>query len=426
MALADKGTGIGIGVLAARTATTALSLVTGFLCARFLGPEGRGHLAVVQSLTVTLVPVLFLTLPHSNCYLSAENRQRVGTLIGNSSLLLLLNGLGLWLLLGNLRLEQPWQMLIAPFLWTTGAWSLVLGVALGIGRLSLLNWVEASLNVVIVVLLIVAQWQGKCSLEFVVYSRCVASLLAAGILVLVFLREHKLGVDWKLFQQCFDYGIRVTCSTALWTAITSYSGLALTYYQGTYAVGVFAFATQCAALTLVLANTLTSVYFPSFVRLPRRLHAAAMRRLLPRGALLLLACQIVPPLSSPLWLVKWIGPEFSQATWVMAVLSPGYFCLGLHVMVSAALNSRKVPGSYLGLLVSVLVLTAGLNHGLSGWGIWGAAWAFSGSALILLLLTLIYLARLPLEPELETRVPLPGDGEAFLPERLSLEEAPPS
>jgi O-antigen/teichoic acid export membrane protein len=109
-------------------ATMVLSILTGALQARLLGPAGRGELAQIQLWGFFLIFMGHLDIPNALTYYASRDPSRIGALIGSAWAVMLPLGIG-WLLLGIFVLPLLMHGLPADII--QAAQLFMLGVPLG-------------------------------------------------------------------------------------------------------------------------------------------------------------------------------------------------------------------------------------------------------------------------------------------------------
>lgn len=171
---------------AANLAIAALSIVTGVVSARLLGPHGRGELAAIQTAPGFLATLAMLGMPEALTYFSAREPLRAGRYLATASTLALAACLpsmaaGFVAMPILLHAQRPqivtaarWCLLVAP-IWAVA--SMPMPVLRGIGAFAQWNAIRVIVLLSIIAVLAVAWATGHVTPAFIAYGWLVYSAL---------------------------------------------------------------------------------------------------------------------------------------------------------------------------------------------------------------------------------------------------------
>lgn len=372
--------------LAAQGVGVLLAVANAVVLARWLGPEGKGRVALALLLPETLTLVLGVGIEAANVYLAATRRFRVSELASASTTFALIAsalGLGavgalsaagvLPLLLPGLGLGA-WivAMLALPPLILTGH---LAGILRGSGSLTAVNTVrvlQGLANLGLTVLL-VAVWRGGV---LGALMATVGGALAGAALTVVALRRR--GAEYlprwnrTVIEAALGYGLRGHLGNVSQYLNYRLDALLVNYLLGTAGLGLYAAAVRIAEMLLLVPNAVAFVLFPGAASRSRSETARLTRQALGLSSGLALAGAGALALAGPALIRLAYSSAFAEAYRPMLALLPGMVFMGAAKVLAAEVAGRGYPHynsaiSVLGLPVTLaLQLVLIPRYGLAG------------------------------------------------------------
>ena len=390
-------------MLACKVGVLLLNIAGTVVVARYLGPSGRGTVAVAFNLTLILVQIGTLGLLTANPYFAAKDPAALGRIVSNS--LWLAAGLGSLLFLVGVLLKVLVPDAVAGLGWTELIVALVgipaalatqffQSILLGEARTLAYNLVELTLGVVTLAALVIG---------FAVFDMGVLgaiSLMTAGYVVgvfvyLGFLLRHApqfTRPSFPLIREMLGYAFRIYVATLVSFLVIRIDLLLVNSYLGPDQAGTYSVA---AALGQGLYLLPTVVGLNLFARVARGSGGAEMSAQVFRSISVLygLLCLITVPFAGPA--IRFLyGEEFASSTELYYWLLPGIFSLGMLTILSHHFAGRGFPLSamlvwFVGLAVNLAINVAFLP----GHGTYVASLASSVAYTLLLVLHMQLFAR---------------------------------
>ena len=348
---------------------------TSVVVARWLGPEGLGSLAVLNTTIVLALAIGSLGLTSANTYFIAKDRRTlapvwanaivfalvVGTLVGVAVIALanlapaLFGGVPTELIL-IAALSIPFQFLI----------SLGLNVLLAIDRIRQLNFMDAmapalALFNAIVVLLIL-----RPSLKTLVsFNTAATVLLSLGMLwairrEVVRQKERRpMRPDGELFRNAVAYGLKFFIPLGAAILIFRIDLLIVNHFRGAAEAGVYAIASQVANLLTMLPGVIAGLLFPRVAAHQDPSAGFTIRVARHVTFVLLILCVAVAGGSFLLPLVY--GARFADATIQLLLLLPGICLIGVESVLVQHFAGTGLPLAIPVFWLITLAVSIGLN-----------------------------------------------------------------
>ncbi|QRG05969.1 oligosaccharide flippase family protein [Xanthobacter dioxanivorans] len=360
-----------------------LSLISGPLQARGLGPEGRGQLAVV--LVIGQIAA-FLSDAGTLGYVireRARGRPR-GVLIG-SVLPILAVSFALWaiaawplaLVFGKgdptLTIMILAQLTLLPF---TAATQLGSGVALAEERWRIMMIIRLTVAVVPVLGLLVLFLSDRMSVQSACICYFVATIIAAIPALALCLRSRPLVFSWSITLDAWRFG-RVSMLTILITmGNTRADVLIVSQFLSLRDAGLYAVASILASMPLMLTSAVAQ-------SLSRRLSLSSLGAETARASRLLLLVMAVICIgvagAAPFVLPWLFGSAFRESVPILWILLFGTLCASPSNFLGYATSLAGHPKSAaFAQLIGVVVMAVTMIFLVPAWGLIGAA---IGSAL---------------------------------------------
>jgi O-antigen/teichoic acid export membrane protein len=361
-----------------------IALLASIVAARFLGPGGKGVLAVVGLLSSVAVQVGDLGMHASTAYFSARDPKALPRIAGLCLWLAALMGILLsflilgvaWLFPHSLN-EVPSQFLLFALALTPfGLVSLYFqNILLGMQRILAFNLVDLGGKGAGLVAAIIILW----GLGLGVWELLLAGLaISAGssfVTVCLALRGSRLvlAIDRGLAGQMLRYGVTIYLACLFAYLVIRIDLLLVNYFSGVTEAGIYSVSVSFADLLCMLPISIGTVLFPRVACAQGR--DGEMTLKVCRHSVVLIAgvCLLTALLARPLILFLF-GGAFAGATLPLLWLLPGIFLLSLESILANDLAGRGYPRVlvaywFLGLLVNVGVNLLAIPR----WGATGAA-----------------------------------------------------
>jgi O-antigen/teichoic acid export membrane protein len=345
-----------------KVAVLILTVGTGVVVARALGPSGRGAIAVAFTFTLLLVQFGILGLHSANAYFASREPQQISRILTNTLWTCLGMGLALGLVgvavyelfPGMLRgldvLEVTVILVGIPAVLGT---LLLQSLLLAEGRMVAYNGVELGMAI--------ATFAGLAVVLLAFSGGVLAALLlylavnTVAVLTFVFLLRHHLrglrSFDVRLFRSMLRYGFRLYLAALLAYVVWRTNLLLVNSYLGSSAAGEFSIAVALGEMIHLLPVVVALNLFPRIARGDEATDTGAVFRSL--TLIYAAVCLAMVPLLGPAIKVLY-GEQFSGAIGICYWLLPGIFAYGMVSVLSYHFAGRGFP------LEALLVWFAGV------------------------------------------------------------------
>jgi O-antigen/teichoic acid export membrane protein len=406
-------------------AGTAVSLVVAFvasiLLARWLGPSGRGLLAIMVQSANVVFALSALGVPVAVTYYASRPDVSSQRLLGNSLLSAAVLAIVFvplfWLLRGPIgdlvargHSGSAWVLAGALVPLTFLDWSThnqLLGT---------LRFVRFNVLVVVSRLAYVAAICALVGAGGLGVTGGLAALGLASVVMVVgslppLLRGGPPVVDGGLFRALVRYGSRVQVGTILQLLNYRFDVFILQFFRPLREVGYYVAASVLAELVITLANAFQSSVLPlvSHYEGDER-QAATTRASLRHHGILAFAATLANAAFAPLVIVYAYGASFHPSLVPMFILLPGMWFLGTGTVVAGDLRGRGRPGLSSAVAAASVIVTVALDFALiPPFGIAGAAVASVAAYVVYGVGSLVALERASAIPLRELVIPTRAD-----------------
>jgi O-antigen/teichoic acid export membrane protein len=346
----------------ALTVLTRLLMLGGVLgasviVARWLGPEGLGSLAVLNTTIVLALSIGSLGLTSSNTYLIARDRRTLAPVWANAIVFSLLMGTIVALAVLGIAKSNPTlfggvaadliliAVLSIPFQF---ALSLGLNVLLAMDRIRQLNFLDAMapalalLNASLVLVL----WRSNLKL-LVSFNTGATVVLSAGMLwtigLLIIRQQDRASFrpDGSLFKDAIRYGTKFYIPLMAAILIFRLDLLIVNHFRGAAEAGVYAVASQVANLLTMLPGVIAMLLFPRVASAqdPRGEFAIQVTRHVTFVMLIMCAAAAGAAFLLPLI----YGARFADATIQLLILLPGVCLIGIESVLVQHFAGTGLP-----------------------------------------------------------------------------------
>jgi O-antigen/teichoic acid export membrane protein len=343
--------------------------------ARWLGPEGLGSLAVLNTTIVLALAIGSLGLTSANTYFIAKDRRTLAPVWANAIVFALCGGAVVALAVVALAKFTPGLfggvsselILIAalsiPFQFLL---SLGLNVLLAMDRIRQLNFMDALapalalLNAIVVLLIL------RSNLKLLVsFNTAATVLLSLGMLWairrLVARQKERLPFrpNGELFKGAVAYGLKFFIPLVAAILIFRVDLLIVNHFRGAAEAGVYAVASQVANLLTMLPGVIAMLLFPRVASYqdPRGEFALQVTRHV--SFVMLIMCVVVAAGSFLLPLIY--GARFADATIQLLILLPGVCLIGIESVLVQHFTGTGLPAAIPVFWLITLAISVGLN-----------------------------------------------------------------
>jgi O-antigen/teichoic acid export membrane protein len=380
----------------------ALTLISGIVLARSLGPEARGDLALAMQWPLLIVALSSMGIPEAVTYGSAQRGRRAGEVLGGalvvgSAQVVLAVLAGWWLVPLALtaaseqaRVGALGYLAIVPLYLPVSYLTCALQ---GVGDTWAFNASRLAVNLAYVCLLLALAIAGRLT----VAGSLSASVLATGLaglfsLWLVFRSlESRIQVSRAAIGGLVRYGARVHVGTLAWQAATRADILLLGNYAPSEQVGFYVAGLAIAGVVGVIPNSLALLLVPIFARAERAESQRALALLIGAGVPLLAIAAGGYAAFVPTATTVALGESFRPAATVGRVLVAAAACKAFSQMLSSVARGLGKPLQSSAVDVAGLVVLLPLLLWLvPGRGALGAAIATAASSLVTIAILIPY------------------------------------
>ena len=345
------------------------------IVARWLGPEGLGSLAVLNTTVVLALAIGSLGLTSANTYFIAKDRQTLAPVWANAIVFALAGGtlvavtvVGLARFTPSLFGGIPANLILIAALSIPFQFLLSLGlnVLLAMDRIRQLNFMDAlapalALGNAIVVLLVL-----RSNLRVLVSFNTTATImLSAGMLWaiarLMVRQKDRLPFrpNAELFTGAIGYGLRFFIPLVAAILIFRLDLLIVNHFRGAAEAGVYAVASQVANLLTMLPGVIAMLLFPRVASFqdPRGEFAIQVTRHVSFVMLILCgACAAGAFLLPAIY-----GARFTDATIQLLILLPGVCLIGIESVLVQHFTGTGLPVAIPIFWLITLAANVGLN-----------------------------------------------------------------
>lgn len=332
------------------------SVVAGIIVAWWLGAAGVGALAVINVAVATVVQLGSLGLPSSNTYFIAQDPGRIRAAAINSLIFVVFVGCLLALGLSGLASARPdWFGFVPTDLIRVAAFSIPfqlvsligLNILLAAGKVrefNLLDLAGQSFVLINAVLVLVVLNRELATLVFFNTLASILTGLAVAILLVISakrLSASRWRADMALLRRMIQYGLKFHISILVGAIIIRADLLVVNHFRGATEAGVYSVASQFGLLLMLLPGVIATILFP---RVTAEQDARGETTCLVTRYttfIMFLCCMAAVPFS--LLLPTLYGAEFRDATWLLLILLPGVYLMGLESVLVQHFNALGLP-----------------------------------------------------------------------------------
>ena len=380
------------------------SVAASVIVAHWLGATGVGELAVINVAVATVVQLGSFGLPSSNTYFIAQDQAHFRAATINSLLFALTIGTLLSIALSGLAWLRPnWFGFVSPRLVVIASIQIPfqlltligLNILLAVGKIREFNLLDLTAQSFVLVNALITLIALNLGLDALVKLNTATSILVSIVITSLLLTAGKALVqsNWRadaaLLRRMIGYGLKFHISVLVGAIIFRADLLVVNHFRGAAEAGVYSVATQFSLLLMLLPGVIATLLFP---RVTSEQDASGETTWLVTkhtATIMLVCCLAAVPFS---FLLPWVyGAAFANATWLLLILLPGVYLIGLESVLVQHFNAlglpRIIPVYWLVTLIVNLVLVFAL---VPRFGAFGAAVASTISYALIFSLVAFY------------------------------------
>jgi len=382
-----------------RTFIFIIGFASSIITARYLGPEGKGILAVLMTITGIISQFGNFGFHAANTYFVAKDRGKLTKIIGNTLWLSLLGGsiislitLGIFFINHNFLTNIPFYLILFALLAMPFNLLFMLGqnIFLGIQKIKVFNFLELTRQLttfLIIAMLLVLLHQG---VKAVVITNTVFAVIFS-LLVLNVLQPIGGNVyyfDFNLFKKMIRYGIKAYLAALFAFLVIRFDMLMVNYYLGSNDAGVYSIAANIADILYMLPVSFGMILFPKVSGMKEGSWEFTKKVAWVTTLIMFFVCSFVALIAKP-FIIFFYGNAFSGTIEALWWLLPGIFALSIETVIVQFLNSIGLPISVvfywlIGFLINLLLNMIFIPN----FGIIGASITSSISYILLFILIL--------------------------------------
>ena len=332
------------------------SVAAGIIVARWLGAKGVGELAVINVAVATIVQLGSFGLPSSNTYFIAQDQKRFRSAAINSLIFALVAGSVLALGLSALASLRPdWFGFVSPELIRIASISIPfqligligLNILLAVGKVREFNLLDLAGQSFVLVNAVLAVLVFSRGLDTLVTLNTATSILVSLIVVLFLavsaksIASSQWRADLMLLRQMIGYGLKFHISILAGAIMLRADLLVVNHFRGPEEAGVYSVASQFALLLLLLPGVIATLLFPRVTAEQDALGETTCLVTRYTTLIMFFCCLAAVPFS--LLLPVMYGAAFADATWLLLILLPGVYLMGLESVLVQHFNALGLP-----------------------------------------------------------------------------------
>ena len=332
------------------------SVAAGIIVAHWLGARGVGELAVINVSVATVVQLGSFGLPSSNTYFIAQDQARFRAAAINSLIFVMLVGSLLALGLSTVASYRPELFgFVPPELIRVAAFSIPyqllaligLNMLLAVGKVRQFNLLDlAGQSFVLINALVVLIVLGRGLQTLVIVNTATSVLVGLVVALLLAISAKRLGAgkwraDIDLLHRMIRYGLKFHISILAGVIMLRADLFVVNHFRGPEEAGVYSVASQFGLLLLLLPGVIATLLFPRITAEQDARGETTCIVTRYTTVIMFLCCVAAVPFS--LLLPYIYGAAFSDATWLLLILLPGVYLMGLESVLVQHFNALGLP-----------------------------------------------------------------------------------
>lgn len=353
-----------------------ITVASGVILARALGPEGRGALALAMLWPTLVAGLGLLGISDAVVYRAARENERPSAALSNALPLAIIQSLLLsvagWLLIRIALHGKPTVAADADFyLWYIPLNLLgIYAIAYLQGRMAMsyFNLFRASVHVAYTVLLALLWVSNHVNVRTALAASLLSNLITVGLCAASLVRAGvvALRVSVSELRSLITLGLQLNLGNLASVFASRIDIVMLSFLVTPSALGDYVVATTVGALPFLLPSAVSLILYPLFARQQREKAGRAFSRFMLLAILLTLAGIPVVLMISPLVVKVFFGSAFSPAIVIGQILSVASLLRGMNTMLGSVLRGLGAPmrasgGDIAGLTVMAITLVPGIR-----------------------------------------------------------------
>ncbi len=362
-----------LGIFLTRVATYPLSVVTGLLVARVLGPDGFGVYKALAQPGSFILPLCSLGFGGSIVYFISNGRRTVSGVFATCLVVGIVQGAfvgvvmgGLWAAgwLGETAAATPsgWMLptlLIVP---VQGAVLMLTRAILGDSWYSMNNWVTLLTTTATSLLLLALVVLLRLGVTGAVVASVVANSLVLGLLLAACIRRYRPtpALDRGFVAEGLRYGVRAWPADVAIRANLRMDQFILWILATSASLGLYGLAVTISELLWMLPDSMSFVLFNKIAaesNEQRRIELTLTVHRVMFHTMLVLSIVLG---AAGAWLIPILLPQFSDAVLPLALLLPGTVAMTSVKVIPKYFGAIGLPGRSSAIAVAGTVVSAPL------------------------------------------------------------------
>ncbi|MFA5459969.1 MAG: polysaccharide biosynthesis C-terminal domain-containing protein [Candidatus Paceibacterota bacterium] len=330
-----------------------LSFLTGIIIARTLGPAGKGLLAVIAMVGVTVVNLGNLGIGTFNTYILSNENVKKNSVISNSFWAGLIIGIIFFIILSVLALNFPiffrniprsyllLYLVSLPFLFWSNFFQGILIGEQKFRKFNIFIVITQTINLVGVILLLLVF---KLDVFYVVIWYALVNIINALLpMGSVFIRNGlHLKLNLEVLKQALSYGIKI-CLTGIFALLILRIDLYMVnFFKGMAESGLYSLASTFGDVFFILPFSIVTVMFPKI-----NAEDKSKKESVAKYSRISLLSVLILAIGTLLFIKLFIGLLYGQAflpsVQPILLLLPGLIFLSTSTVLSQYFLSTKYP-----------------------------------------------------------------------------------
>ena len=362
-----------LGVFGTRVFMIGLSLISGIIVTRILGPTNRGALEILIVIPNLVVSFGNLGIGNANLYFIAKDKYPIETIVANSLSVSIILGGALFLLslifasftTGNLFKGIPRFLFfigfstIPFFLFQRYAEYIFLGKEL-IHLRNKLNIFPAIISFSLILLLVVGL---RMNILGVLITQVFGSIIAlfTALYLLSKISKLQLRFSYKLFLESISYGIIPFLALVILNLNFRLDIFLIKYFLDNTQVGFYSLGVSLGEKMWLIPEAISLVLFASISNVDKKT-ADILTPKVCRITLLFVSCAALVLLPSGNYIITLLyGNQFKPSVTPFIILLPGIVAMTLYLLIHSDLTGRGKARITLKVFSYALLLNFALN-----------------------------------------------------------------
>ncbi len=376
-------------------------LVTGLVAARILGPEGRGALAGIVSVTMAIGAISGLSISEAVAYFTAraetvDERSKILSTGLVCALVLSIGGIitasavGLFAFKGDHHRPEAFLFLLnIPLLLATNCFVASAQSSGGARSWSVLRSTPQAVNAFLCIVAIA--FYRHAGISYFLVSQIAGNVVLLVISIVMLRRRGVVFTGWNRAQAgtLFGFGVRLHATSVGQNARDHLDRIVMAIFLPNVALGYYAATTALASSIAIIGVTIDIIAMPNLARASFEDRKIGAMTLMKISALVIFCAGLFMSFASQFLIPVLFGKAFLPAMSLAPVLCAAYAMAALKSVVASVLKASNRPLSAGGVeIVTLIVMVFAMPPLVFSIGAFGAglsALLAQSSALIIIL-----------------------------------------